>query len=194
MTRFAALAFVVVLALLTACGDDDEATDSPTSTVVPTAAPTPTPTPERRDPCALLAVTDVVDVLGIEPGRVIPHAGPGTLRFCTVYLDAPGCEGQCALSLDDLGPVGENSRNTPELFRQSIEMANEEATISFEDGVLGENSWLATISTTDLPEWRLLYLQVNGVAYDFGSPRVPSYQPTSEQMIALGQAAIDNLK
>lgn len=194
MTRFAALAFVVVLALLTACGDDDEATDSPTSTVAPTAAPTPTPTPERRDPCALLAVTDVVDVLGIEPGRVIPHEGPGTLRFCTVYLDAPGCEGQCALSLDDLGPVGENSRNTPELFRQSIEMANDEATVSFEDGVLGENSWLATISTTDLPEWRLLYFQVNGVAYDFGSPRVPSYQPTSAQMIALGQAAIDNLK
>jgi hypothetical protein len=111
-----------------------------------------------------------------------------------VYLEAAGCEGQCALSLDDLGPVSESNSNTPELFRQSIETANPNAAITFEDGVLGEASWLATVSTADLPEWRLLYFQVDGVAYDFGSPRVPTYQPTSEQMIALGQAAIDNLQ
>jgi len=194
MVRLFVVMLIGLVALLAACGDDDESTIPTLGTSAPTAAPTPSPTPERRDPCALLAVTNVVDVLGVQPGRVVPHEGPGTLRFCTVYLEAPGCEGQCALSLDDLGLVNENSSNTPELFRQLIESANEGATINFEDGVLGEHSCLATISTAELPEWRLLYFQANGVAYDFGSPRVPAYQPTSEQMIALGQAAIDNLR
>lgn len=191
--RLLTLLLITVVVLIVACGDDDEAPDPSPTVIVPTATVGPTATAERRPPCSLLAVTDVVDALGVEPGLVVPHDGPGTLRFCTVYLEVPECDGQCALSLDDLGPVSENANNTPALFRQAIETANPDATFTFEDGLLGENSWLATISTAEL-EWRLLYFQVNGVAYDFGSPKIPAYQPTSEQMIALGQAAIDNLQ
>lgn len=189
----AAVAFVVVL--LAACGgDDDDVTPTP---IRPTASPTPSPTVTSAahdvDLCELLTPDDIVLVTGYARGLTVPHNGPGTLHFCTIYLEVAGCRGQCALSIEDLGTISENNFNTPELYRQTLETANPEATMSFTDGVLGEDSWLAVISTADLPAWKLLYFQVGDTAYDLGGPRVRDYSPSNDQMIALAQAVVDKL-
>jgi hypothetical protein len=193
MRLLLAVAASAVLAVVARGGDDDEVT-SPTPVATNVVAVTPSPTPERRDPCSLLSVENVVAILGQNPGRVVPHHGPGSLNFCTIYLEIGGCEGQCALSLDNLGAVSENSNNTPDRFRQNLETANPDATATFQDGVLGADSWLANFTTTDLPEWKVLYFQVSGIAYNLSGPHVPDYSPTNDQMIALGQAVIDNLQ
>jgi hypothetical protein len=183
--------------LLAACGggDDDAATATPSAAqATTTATPRETSPAHNVDMCALLSADDIAFVTGYARGLTVPHNGPGTLHFCTVYLDIPNCQGRCALSIDDLGAISANNNNTPELFKESFTAANPDAFSEFTDGVLGENSWLAVVSTADLPEWKLVYFQVNGTAYDLGSPRVPDYAPTDEAMIALGRAVIDKLR
>ncbi len=184
----AACAGLVVLALLASCGGDDDEAD--------TASTTPSPTASPRDftLCELLPPADVQSITGYAGLIADPHNGPGTLHFCTIYLDVPDCAGQCALSLDDLGAISDNANNTAELFRQTFESTNPDAEATYSDDVLGDESWLATVVYPDLPDWKLLYFQHNGIAYDIGGPRVPGYSPTEEQMIALGQTVIDNLQ
>ena len=100
---------------------------------------------------------------------------------------------QCALSLEDLGPVDPNSYNTPAAFKDSLVGANPDASFTFQDGAFGANSWLATAQSGQVPEWKVAYFQVNGVAFDLHSPLVPQYTLTETQVIDATKAVIANL-
>jgi hypothetical protein len=94
------------------------------------------------------------------------------------------------------GRLGRDKREREQhggLFRETFESTNPDAEATYTDGVLGDESWLATVVYPYLPDWKLLYFQHNGVANDIACPRVPGYSPTEEQMIALAQTVIDNL-
>jgi hypothetical protein len=121
------------------------------------------------------------------------HKGPGPLHFCTIYLDIPDCQMQCAISLEDLGPVDPNKSNTPELYREIYSSANSDGNATFEDSVAGENSWLAITQGGELPQWKLVYFQVNGVAYDLHGPFGPKYTLTREQIIDATKTVTVNL-
>ena len=190
------LAIPFMLAIGVACGGGDAATTTPApsstasfdATVEPTASGTPT-----DDLCAVLSAGDVLQTTGHELLEAQIHNGPGPLHFCTIYLDIPGCEMLCALSLEDLGDVDAANSNTPDAFRDSLTAANPDADFTFRDGVFGPDSWLATAQGGELPQWKVAYFQVKDIAYDLHSPLVPEYVLTEQQVIDVTNAAIANL-
>ena len=100
---------------------------------------------------------------------------------------------QCALSLEDLGPVDPNSYNTPDTFKGSLVGANSDASFTFQDGAFGANSWLATAQSGKVPGWKVAYFQLNGVAFDLHSPLVPQYRLTETQVVDATTTVIANL-
>jgi hypothetical protein len=201
--RLVALALPVTLALLAACGSGDNTSPTlsssartatlTTSPAAPTASPTQTDDSSvgALDPlCALLHPRVILQVTGFSAQLVQPHNGPGFLHFCTMYLDVPGCDMQCALSLEDLGTVDPNSNNDASAFRETLAAANPEAKIKFQDDVVGSESWLGTATAGDLPGFKVLYFNIGNVAYDLSSPRAQSGTLTADQMIALANAIV----
>lgn len=187
------------LSLVVACGGGgDDAPSSATPTQVKTAAPvteSPSPATETEDGaggdklCAALSSATITGVTGWRDSLRQPHQGPGFLHFCTIYLDVPGCEMQCALSLEELGTIDASSNNSAEAFRAPLAGANPEAQFQFEDGVLDDKSWLATATAGALPDWKVLYFTRDGqVAYDLSSPRAAVGNLTRDQMIALARS------
>ncbi len=145
------------------------------------------------DLCPLLPASDVQRTTGYDLLLAQTHNGSGPLHFCTVYLDIPACQMQCALSLEDLGPVDPNSYNTPDAFKDSLVGGNSDASFTFQDGTFGPNSWLATAQSGQVPEWKVSYFQVNSVAFDLHSPLVPQYTLTETQVVDATKAVIANL-
>jgi hypothetical protein len=197
------LAVPLVLVAGFACGGG-----STTSTSTPTAssaATTPTgsvsaavssapspPASAAADVCALLPDADVFRATGYHVQLATPNNQP-PFNYCTIYLDIPDCQMQCALSLEDLGPVDPNSYNTPDTFKSSLAGANPDANFTFGDGTFGPNSWLATAQSGQLPQWKVAYFQVNGVAFNLHSPLVPQYTLTETQVVDATKAVIANL-
>jgi len=184
-----------MLAIAVACGGDDAATSTTavsSSASVDKGEPTTTATP-ADELCALLPAEDVVRTTGYELLEAQTHNGPGPLHFCTIYLDIPDCEMQCALSLEDLRDVDLTNSNTPDTFRDSLIAANPEADFTFRDGVFGSDSWLATAQAGQIPQWKVAYFQVRDIAYDLHSPLVAQYVLTEQQVIDVTNAAIANL-
>ena len=143
--------------------------------------------------CALLPERTINSVTGYAVTLVQPNNGPGFLHFCTIYLDVPGCNMECALSLEDVGEIDVSNSNTPDLFRQSFLGANPASAASFRDGVVGKNSWLAVAVSGPLPGWKLAYFQAKGRAYDLSGPRSKSGLLSEEQMIELARAVVSNV-
>jgi hypothetical protein len=190
---------IPALLIAAACGSGDN-TSSTSTTTTSSAGLTLSSSPEATDSasavddlCPLLPKDDVFRTTGYKLLLAQFHKGPGPLHFCTIYLDIPDCQMQCAVSLEDLGPVDPKNSNTPELYREIYSSANSDGNATFEDGVAGENSWLAVAQAGELPGWKLVYFQVNGVAYDLHGPFGPKYTLTREQIIAAMQAVIANL-
>jgi hypothetical protein len=199
------LALACALALLAACGGGDNTSPSATPSAVETTVTAPasgyaptsgyppgtievgTPGPGKL--CSALSPATITGVTGWSVSLQQPHSGPGFLVFCTIYLDVPGCEMQCALSLEELGTIDPSSNNSAEAFRASLTGANADTQFQFEDGVLGADSWLATATSGDLPAWKVLYFVLDGtVAYDLSSPRAAIGLLTRDQMIALARS------
>ena len=135
--------------------------------------------------CDLLPKDQVQAITSFTVGPVQERKGPGFLHFCTIYLDVPGCEQQCALSLEDLGKIGPNSNNDPDSFRQTLIDVNPDFKPAFQDDVVGESSWLATGTSGEASGLKILYFKVGEVAYDLTSPRVTGGVLTEDQMVAL---------
>jgi hypothetical protein len=177
----------LLLMAAVACTDDG----APTAT--PEASPTfVEPTPFVDDLCPLLPAEDVLRTTGYALLEAQPHnAEP--FHFCTLYLDIPECEMQCALSLESLGAVDAAKFNSPSAFRDSLIAVNPGADFVFRDDVFGANSWLATAQAGELPQWKVVYFQVNDVAFDLHSPLVAEYPLTEQQVIDVTNAVIGHL-
>jgi hypothetical protein len=150
------LAVPVVLVAGFACGGSGTSsitTPAGSVSAVVSSAPSP-PASAASDVCPLLPDADVFRTTGYHVQLADPHNEP-PFNYCTVYLDIPDCQMQCALSLEDLGPVDPNSYNTPDTFKSSLVGANPDANFTF------GGSW---------PQWKVAYFQVNGVAFDLYSP------------------------
>ncbi len=142
--------------------------------------------------CNLLPESDVKSITSYDVKLVQPHSGPGFLHFCTIYLDVPGCDDQCALSLEDLGQVDPNSNNDPQSFRETFVSANPEAQATFQDNVLGPGSWLATATAGEAQGLKLLYFQLGDVAFDLTSPRSQGGVLSEQQMVDLARVVSGN--
>ena len=198
MTAGAALVLCAALVLLApaACGGGDDGVSAPVVSPTPevSSSDNPSPVDAERDVCALLRESDVKPITGYDIELVQPHNGPGFLHFCTIYVGVPGCDMQCALSLEDLGQIDPDSNNGSAAFRETFLSANPETEPTFADGVLGEGSWLATATAGPIPGLKLLYFARDGIAYDLTSPRVEGGAVSEEQMVQLGQAVLDRLR
>jgi len=135
--------------------------------------------------CDLLPKDQVKAITGFAVTLAQEHKGPGFLHFCTIYLDVPDCEMQCALSLEDLGKIDPAGNNDTEAFRQTLVTVNPDFKPAFRDNVAGEGSWLATGTAGEAPGLKILYFKVGEVAYDLTSPRVTGGVLTEDQMVAL---------
>ena len=198
----AARAFWLLIPLLmiaAACGGGDS-TSSTSTPAASSAGTTLSSSPEATgsahavdDLCPLLPQDDVHRTTGYNLLLAQFHNGPGPLHFCTVYLDIPDCQKQCALSLQNLGPLDPSSYNTPDAFKDSLVRGNSDVSFTFQDGTFGSGSWLATAQSGPVPEWKVAYFQVNGVAFDLHSPLVPQYALTEMQLTDAAKAVIANL-
>ncbi len=192
---------IPVLLIAAACGGGDSTSSTSTSTSTTSSAVTTlSSSPEASssadavdDLCPLLPQDDVFRTTGYNLLLAQFHNGPGPLHFCTLYLDIPACNEECALSLEDLGAVDPNAYNTPDAYRETLLTANPDAGVTFKDNALGENSWLGTAQSGDLVGFKIAYFQVKDVAYDLTSPRVAAYTLTEAQFLGAAQAVIDNL-
>ncbi len=185
-----ALCLAALLAVLAAAcgGGDDAAQRTASRTAAPTGASVARQTSAGGDElCNLLPESDVKSITSFEVKQVQPHNGPGFLHFCTIYLDVPSCDDQCALSLEDLGQVDSNSNNDPVAFRQTFVSANPETQPAFQDNVLGPESWLATATAGPVPGLKLLYFKLGDVAFDLTSPRAQVGVLSDKQMIDLAR-------
>ncbi len=192
------LAVPLVLVAGFACGGGDGTTSTSSPSVTDAAADngdlafaTPTSMPDEL--CPLLPESDVKRTTGYDLLTAQQSHGPGSLDFCTLYLDIPDCHMQCALSLEDMGPFDPNSYTTPDTFKSSLVAANPDANFTFGDGTFGPNSWLATAQSGRLPQWKVAYFQVNGVAFNLHSPLVAQYTLTETQVVDATKAVIANL-
>ncbi len=182
------VAVPLILVIGAACGGDDAATVTPSASP---AAATPAGT-IVDDLCQLLPAADVLRTTGYELLEAQGHnADP--FHFCTLYLDIPDCEMTCALSLEYLGPEDPNKFNSPDAFRESLKGANPDAAFTFRENAFGPKSWLATAQAGELPQWKVDYFQVNGVAYDLHSPLVADYVLSEQQVIDVTNAVIGHL-
>ncbi len=182
----------LALALAAACGGGSE---SPKASPSATAAggsleATGSAVASEDALCGLLPPADVKGITGYGVTLVQPHQGPGFLHFCTIYLDVPGCELQCALSLEDLGRIDPNSNNSSEAYRQTLIDVNAEYGPAFTDNVAGEGSWLSTFTTGDAAGIKILYFDARDTAYDLTSPRAQGGVLTEDQMIALAKVVV----
>ncbi len=179
----------LLAALAAACGGgEDSARGTASRTAVPTGASVARQTSAGGgELCNLLPESDVKSITSFDVKQVQPHNGPGFLHFCTIYLGVPGCDDQCALSLEDLGRVDPSSNNEPQSFRETFVAANPEAQATFRDDVLGPGSWLATATAGPVPGLKLLYFQLGDVAFDLTSPRAQGGVLSDKQMIDLAR-------
>ncbi|MDO8615465.1 MAG: hypothetical protein Q7T33_06970 [Dehalococcoidia bacterium] len=184
------------LLVLAACGGGDDEGSAPGASPTPgvISGDNSSPVDAERDVCALLPESDVKSITGYDVELVQPHHGPGFLHFCTIYVRVPGCDMQCALSLEDLGQIDPDSNNGSAAFRETFLAVNPETEPTFADGVLGEGSWLATATAGPIAGLKLLYFARDGIAYDLTSPRVEGGAVSEEQMVRLGQAVLDRLR
>ncbi len=181
---------LAALALLVACGGDSDKEPSASSdTRGPSAAPSASAA--AGNICDLLPGDDIKSITGIEAGQRLEHNGPGFLHFCTIYLKVEGCD-ECALSLEDLGTIDPNSYNGAASFRQTLIDTNADAGFTFDDGVLGDNSWLGTASAGAIPGFKVLYFTVGETAYDLDSARTVGGAADAGQMAALARAVVNN--
>jgi hypothetical protein len=183
----------VLLAAAACGGSGTSSTTTPagSASAVVSGPPSP-PASAASDVCPLLPDGDVFRTTGYHVQLADPHNEP-PFNYCTIYLDIPDCHMQCALSLEDLGPVDPNSYNSPDTFKSSLVGANPDANFTFGDGTFGPNSWLATAQSGQLPQWKVAYFQNNGVAFDLHSPLVPQYTLTETQVVDATKAVIANL-
>ncbi len=170
-----------VLAVLSACGGGGGGGATPQRGVSPAAGGL----------CGLLPNSSVAAAAGYNVTLAQERNGPGTLHFCTILLQATGCT-ECALSLEDLGTISVNANNDSTSYRSTLIAANPDAHPSFQDGVVGEGSWLATATGGAAVGLKILYFKVGAVAYDLTSPRVPGGLLTAGQMVSLAQIVVQN--
>ncbi len=143
------------------------------------------------DLCSLLPKSSVQETTGYQVTLAQVHSGPGALHFCTIFLQASGCD-QCALSLEDLGAITASANNDSSSYRATLIDANPDAQPSFKDDVVGAGSWLATAASGQATGLKILYFTVSGVAYDLTSPRVAGGLLTADQMVKLAQIIVAN--
>ena len=143
------------------------------------------------DLCSLLPQSSIQEMTGYQVTLAQAHTGPGTLHFCTIFLQASGCD-QCALSLEDLGAITASANNDSSSYRATLIDANPDAQPSFQDDVVGAGSWLATATSGQATGLKILYFTVSGVAYDLTSPRVAGGLLTADQMVKLAQTVVAN--
>ena len=147
--------------------------------------------PAASDLCGLLPKSSVQETTGYNVASVLEHTGPGTLHFCTIFLQASGCD-QCALSLEDLGTISASANNDSNSYRATLIAANPDAQPSFQDSVVGAGSWLATATSGEAAGLKVVYFTVGGIAYDLTSPRVAGGLLTADQMVKLAQSIVGN--
>ncbi len=174
---------VLSLAVLSACGGGGGGGSTPSSGTAPAGGGL----------CGLLPNSSVEKTIGYSVTQVRESNGPGTLHFCTISLQAAGCS-ECALSLEDLGKISVNAYNDSSSYRATLISANPGAAPSFQDGVVGEGSWLATVTGGEAAGLKILYFNVGAVAYDLTSPRVSGGLLTAAQMVKLAQIVVGNAR
>ncbi len=174
---------VFLLALLSACGGGGSSGNTLSTGTAPAGGGL----------CGLLPNSSVEKTIGYSVTQVRESNGPGTLHFCTISLQATGCS-ECALSLEDLGKISVNANNDSGSYRATLIAANPGAEPSFQDGVVGEASWLATATAGEATGLKILYFNVGAVAYDLTSPRVSGGLLTAEQMVKLAQIVVGNAR
>lgn len=184
---------VAALALLAAAcgGGDDKSASTPAGSEAAGTGPG-AGNASSRNLCDLMPKDDIQRITSYEVGEQREHNGPESLHFCTIYVKVPGCNDMCALSLEDLGTIDPNSNNDSAAFRDTFTSVNPEAQATFQDNVVGADSWLATATAGDLAGLKLLYYKVGTNAYDLASPRIKGGALSEDQMIALAKLAAAN--
>lgn len=174
---------VLSLALLSACGGGGGGGNT-LSTSTARAG---------RGLCGLLPNSSVEETIGYNVTQVRESNGPGPLHFCTIFLQVAGCS-ECALSLEDLRKISVNAYNDSSSYRATLITSNPGTAPSFQDGVVGEGSWLATATAGEAAGLKILYFKVGAVAYDLTSPRVSGGLLTADQMVKLAKIVVGNAR